>query len=116
MRKFILLIALSIAASVISAQVPWSNGKLKVSENGRYLMAYTYTGRDFILQMGHITGKKVNAWWYNPRTGKATVIGKYKNKRKVVFNPPGIKENGNDWVLVLDDTSKNFSVPGSDSL
>jgi hypothetical protein len=62
--------------------------------------------------MGKISGKKVNAWWYNPRTGIATNIGKYKNKGEVLFNPPLNKANGNDWVLILDNTSKNFGMPG----
>ena len=76
-------------------------------------MAYTYTGRDFTIQMGHISGKKVKAWWYNPRNGEATKIGTYKNKGAVKFNPPGVNENGNDWILVIDDVSTKFGVPGS---
>lgn len=90
--------------------------RILVSKGKSYLMAYTYTGRDFTIQMGHISGKKVNAWWYNPRTGEATNVGEYKNEGKVTFNPPGIKENGNDWVLVLDDISSNFDAPKSNSI
>jgi hypothetical protein len=86
--------------------------RIMVSKGKSYLMAYTYTGRDFTIQMGHISGKQVNAWWYNPRTGKATNIGKYKNKGEVLFNPPLNEVNGNDWVLILDDASKNFRMPG----
>ena len=78
-----------------------------------YLMAYTYTGRDFKIQLGIISGAKVNAWWYNPRTGLAAKIGTFNNKGIMSFNPPGEKANGNDWVLVLDDASKKFSVPGT---
>jgi hypothetical protein len=66
-------------------------------------MAYTYNGREFSLQMGKITGKKVVAWWYDTRTGEAYIIGEFNNSGTQKFNPPGVKHNGNDWVLVLDD-------------
>ena len=65
-------------------------------------MVYNYTGRDFTVQMGKISGKKVRAWWYDPRTGEASEIGVYKNKGSLTFDPPGVKYNGNDWVLVID--------------
>lgn len=98
--------------SVVAGNEGEKYDRILVSRGENYLMAYTYTGRDFTLQMGKIAGKKVVAWWYNPRTGKATRIGKYKNKGTVLFNPPYDKKNGNDWVLVIDAASANFSAPG----
>ena len=86
--------------------------RILVTRGKNYLMAYTYTGRNFTLQMGKIVGKTVVAWWYNPRTGKATKIGKYKNKGNILFNPPFDKKDGNDWVLIIDNKSENFSVAG----
>ena len=77
-----------------------------------YLMAYTYTGREFTIQMGKIAGKKVHAWWYDTRTGEAYSIGEYDNTASVSFDPPGVKHNGNDWVLVLDNTARKFDRPG----
>lgn len=87
--------------------------RVLVSRGENYLMAYTYTGRDFTIKMGGIAAKTVKAWWYNPRTGTAIEIGKYKNEGIVLFNPPGDELAGNDWVLVLDDVSKKFKTPGS---
>lgn len=86
--------------------------RIMVTRGNDYLMAYTYTGREFTLKMETISGKQLKAWWYNPKTGKATKLGKYKNEGTITFNPPGEKENGNDWVLVLDDASKKFTAPG----
>ena len=83
-----------------------------VSRGNDYLMAYTYTGREFTIQMGKISGEKVNAWWYDTRTGEAYNIGEYTNKGTATFNPPGVKFNGNDWVLVLDNVAKKFDKPG----
>ena len=67
-----------------------------------YLMAYTYTGKDFSINMGKINGEKVKAKWFDPRTGKEKVLGEIDNKGVQKFNPPGEPKNGNDWVLILD--------------
>lgn len=67
-----------------------------------YVMAYTYTGKDFSLNMGKIQGDKVKASWFDPRTGKTAAIGDVENKGVQNFNPPGEPKNGNDWVLILD--------------
>lgn len=87
--------------------------RILVTRGKGFLMAYTYTGRDFKIQLGIISGAKVNAWWYNPRTGIAAKLGTFNNKGIRSFNPPGEKANGNDWILVLDDAAKKFSVPGT---
>ncbi len=92
--------------SVVAGNEGEKYDRVLVTRGNDYLFAYIYTGRDFTLKMGNITGKKVKAWWYNPRTGKATKAGNYKNNGSISFNPPGEKANGNDWVLVLDDASK----------
>ncbi len=79
---------------------------------GSYAMVYLPTGRKFKVRMDKITGGKVKAWWFNPRTGKATSIGEFANTGEREFNPPDAGENL-DWVLVLDDATKNFPAPGS---
>lgn len=87
--------------------------RVLVTKGKDFLMAYTYTGRDFTIKLGGISGKEVTAWWFNPRTGEATKLDTFKNEGSKSFNPPGEKANGNDWVLVLDDASKQFSAPGA---
>ncbi|MBM3862089.1 MAG: hypothetical protein FJ395_20890, partial [Verrucomicrobia bacterium] len=42
------------------------------------------------------------ASWFDPRTGKTTVIGEFAIAGEREFTPPTSGEN-NDWVLVLDD-------------
>jgi len=71
-------------------------------ENGRFLIAYIPSGRTFKINTASLTGKKVNASWYNPRKGTSTLIGKYKNPGVYSFQTP----DENDWVLVID--SKNL--------
>ena len=46
---------------------------------GSYAMVYVPAGRPFKVRMDKITGGKVKAWWYNPRNGKATLIGEFTN-------------------------------------
>ena len=63
--------------------------------------------------MGAISGKQVRASWYDPRDGSSRPIGTFANQGVRKFTPPGMPGAGNDWVLVLDDASKNFGAPGT---
>lgn len=65
-----------------------------------YAFIYTPTGIDFEVVMGRISGKKVTASWYDPRTGSYRPAGEFDNKGIVAFTPP--KKNI-DWVLVLEE-------------
>jgi hypothetical protein len=78
---------------------------------GRYAMVYAPVGRPFQVRMSAITGARVNAWWFNPRDGKATSIGELANDGEREFTPPDPGEHL-DWVLVLDDASQGYPAPG----
>lgn len=80
-------------------------------QNGTYAMIYVPVGRKFSVKMDVIKGKQVVAWWFNPRNGKATKIGKFANTGTQTFNTPTPGESL-DWILVLDDKSSNFKAPG----
>ena len=58
------------------------------------------------------TSSSAKAWWYNPQTGSATLIGTFPNSGWQSFTAP----DGNDWVLVIDDASANLPAPGSATL
>lgn len=79
---------------------------------GSYAMVYAPVGRPFKVRMDAIKGPKVKAWWYNPRDGQATAIGEFPNTGEREFLPPD-KGEMLDWVLVLDDATKNFPAPGT---
>ena len=76
-----------------------------------YFFVYTFNGRKFKIKLGKISGEYVNSYWYNPRNGRLSFIEKLRNKGIKQFDPPGIKKNGNDWVLVVENSSSN---PGSE--
>ena len=78
--------------------------------NGSYAMVYSPAGRPFKVRMDRISGP-VKAWWYNPRNGEAKPIGAFPNTGEREFVPPD-KGEQLDWVLVLDQASKNYPPPG----
>jgi hypothetical protein len=79
--------------------------------DGSYAFIYSADGKPFALQTDKLSGVKLTAWWYDPRTGKAKRSGSFAKTGTRGFTPPssGI---GNDWVLVLDDAAKKFPPPG----
>ncbi|MBN2312431.1 MAG: glycoside hydrolase family 140 protein [Sedimentisphaerales bacterium] len=87
------------------------------AKDGSYAMVYIPSRQAFTIDLSIFSGT-VEAWWYNPRddkcydeSGKRTTqsFGRYVNRGTKEFTPPSI---GPDWILVLDDASKNFPVPG----
>jgi hypothetical protein len=76
-----------------------------------YAFVYSAQGRPFTVNMGKISGERVKAWWYNPRTGTSETIDTIENRGEREFTPPS-QGFGSDWVLVLDDAGKGFGTPG----
>jgi hypothetical protein len=103
-----------VVTSDVSSAVPGTGAYSFVATrdlNGKYAMVYVPVGRRFSVKMDVIKGSEVVAWWYNPRNGEASKIGKYKNTGTQTFNTPAPGESL-DWILVLDDESANFKAPG----
>ncbi len=83
---------------------------IPVTHGNSYLFAYTYTGRSFTLKLGTIDGDSLKTCWYDPRNGNELIIGKIQNKGIMLFDPPGEKQNGNDWVLIMDAVKSESGV------
>lgn len=77
--------------------------RVAATRGNSYAIAYTYTGAPFRVQMGRISGRRVTAAWFDPRTGATMPIGTFANTGQRLFTPPGTPGPGNDWVLLLDD-------------
>lgn len=86
--------------------------RIQATRGDGYLFVYSGSGRPFTVNLGKISGATLTAHWYNPRNGAALPLGSVENKGTKVFTPPGIGF-GADWVLVLDDASRNFPKPGA---
>ncbi len=79
---------------------------------GSYAMVYAPVGRPFRVAMQKIKGSRARAWWFNPRNGEASLIGEFPTLGDREFVPPNPGESL-DWVLVLDEASRNFPAPGA---
>lgn len=74
-------------------------------------MVYSPSGGPIKVRMNALAGPKAKAWWFDPRTGQANAIGEFPSAGDREFTPPTSGPE-NDWVLVLDDASKDFPPPG----
>jgi hypothetical protein len=81
-------------------------------QSGSYAMVYAPVGRPFQVHMQKLSGSRIKATWFNPRDGTTRSIGEFSNTGERTFTPPDPGELL-DWVLVLDDASKNYPAPGS---
>ena len=76
---------------------------LIATRGSNYAFIYTYTGRNIPVDMEQFKADKVKASWFDPRNGETTAIGEFETQGVQEFDAPGEKENGNDWVLILDE-------------
>ncbi|MBN2089066.1 glycoside hydrolase family 140 protein [candidate division KSB1 bacterium] len=76
-----------------------------------FLIAYTPMGIPIQLDMTRFKSSNLIAYWFNPRTGKSSKIGRFTNQNSHEFIPM-MNGRGNDWVLVIDEIEKKFPVPG----
>lgn len=75
-----------------------------------YAFIYDAQGRPFTVNMGRISGQRVKAWWFNPRSGDTTDAGEFPNSGTRDFKAPS-EGFGSDWLLILDDASRNYPPP-----
>ena len=81
------------------------------ARDGSFAMIYTAAGKPFGVRLDRLSGNKIVAHWFDPRTGVATPAGEFPVIYQKNFTPPaGGQEN--DWVLVLDDAARGFGPPG----
>jgi hypothetical protein len=83
--------------------------RVQATRGKDYAFIYTSDGKPFTVKMDKISGDKLKALWFDPRTGKTTPAGETDNKGTKKFSPPK-SGYGMDWVLVLDDASKNYKL------
>ena len=55
-----------------------------------------------MLNMDLLKAQRIRASWFNPRIGTYSFIGEFDGQGIGRFEAPGLVEDGNDWVLVLD--------------
>jgi hypothetical protein len=81
--------------------------RIQATRGQHYAFVYSAYGRDIVVYLDKLAFAKVRASWYDPRTGKTTVIGDFDGKGKKTFTPPlpvnsPVPSQREDWVLILD--------------
>lgn len=74
-----------------------------------YAYIYTCTGRTFTVNLGRVSGAKLQAGWYNPRNGEYKPSAIIDNQGRHTFRPPS-SGYGQDWVLVLQSTARRVAL------
>jgi len=75
---------------------------------GKSVIVYTPSPRSLTIDMTKLAGSRAKAWWFNPVSGRPTLVGAFKTAGSRSFTPPG----RGDWVLVLDNASLGLAAPG----
>ncbi|AKD55777.1 glycoside hydrolase family 140 protein [Spirosoma radiotolerans] len=81
--------------------------RIQATRGTDYAFVYSATGKAFTVNPGKVSGKSLTATWFDPRTGKTQSAGHFNNQKAQQFKPP-TQGYGQDWVLVLDDDTRNY--------
>jgi len=91
-------------------------------KNTNFIFVYSTHGLSINMNLSKFSGRQVNAWWFNPRDGQIydnkqkrskSPFSQFKASGSKTFTPPATSTGpDNDWVLVLDDASQGYGVPG----
>ncbi|MBX3255183.1 MAG: glycoside hydrolase family 140 protein [Chitinophagaceae bacterium] len=85
--------------------------RIQATRGMDYAFIYSAMGKPFTVNLNKISGAVLNAGWFDPRNGEIKKIGSIHKKPQQKFIPPS-SGYGQDWVLILDDASKNYGPPG----
>ena len=80
---------------------------------GSYALVYIpNAGQAVEVELDWMAGETATVWWFRPRDGSSERVGEVPSRGAHSFTAP---ENGPDWVLVLDDASRRFPPPGTET-
>jgi len=81
-----------------------------VSSDKDFMMVYIPYDRKTTVDMQKPDAKNICAWWFNPRDGYTIPLGEFENTGQKEFVSTSVG-HGSNWLLVLDDASKNYPKP-----
>lgn len=90
------------AQEIIADPVQEKYDRILATKGKNYAMIYTYTGRNFKIDLSKLKFNIAKITWFKPKDG--TEVGALPGKGKAVveFDPPGEPGDGNDWVLIME--------------
>ena len=88
-----------------------NNDHVQATRGNDYILVYSAQGNMVKINPGKISGSEIVATWYNPRNGETKDAGRFsKGQREFTAPTSGY---GQDWVLIIDDASKQYTPPGT---
>jgi hypothetical protein len=82
------------------------------NRDATYLMAYLSAPTKVTLDTSVIAAQTLNAYWFDPATGATEVIQEgFQNPQSLTLEP---RTQGHDWVVVIEDASRNYRLPKAD--
>lgn len=85
-------------------------------KDATYIMVYfPFLTHLYKVKTDAIASSMLRVWWFDPRTGEAFQYGEIDNDGILEIpwgSDIGTNGGGPDWVLVIDDRSKNYPAPG----
>jgi hypothetical protein len=78
-----------------------------LADDGAFALSYLPSKRTLTVDLTKLSGERVAASWFNPRTGESNRIAEFADKRHQTFEPPG----DGDWVLVLANSPRKAGKP-----
>ncbi|MEM1134599.1 MAG: glycoside hydrolase family 140 protein [Bacteroidota bacterium] len=85
--------------------------KAALAQDKSFAFVYIPFGSEVTIDGSLVEGDRKKLWWFNPRIGKAIYIDTIKSTNEMELDPPGDEMRGNDWVLVIDQESKEYPKP-----
>ena len=81
-----------------------------ISNKQDFVLAYTPMGKTIKLNLSSMATPKVNAFWYNPRSGESIKIGQFVTTDTLNFKP-WTEGQGSDMVLIVVDIKTSYKIP-----
>ena len=82
------------------------------ADDGSLAFFYSPRGEPFAVNKAAFTARKLRETWYDPRYGCAYPVHTTDSHGIQTFTPP-TSGRGQDWILILDDASRDFPLPGN---
>lgn len=92
---------------IVSGDEGYRYDRLIATRGNDYILVYDYSCRPMTIDLGRISGKKKNVWWYNPRNGRLKYEGCYESGKRM-FRYDGGYMRGCDMVLIAIDSEKSY--------
>jgi hypothetical protein len=86
--------------SLIASEVGKGGDHVQATRGDGYALIYLPEPKPVTLALAKLNAEKVRASWFDPRTGRLTLIGTFATSEAREFSPPATE--GPDWVLVID--------------